>query len=56
MSILFPSSTGSSVCLWRTVSGKMSNMKLEQQTEIKLCVKIGKSFWGNDSPLNIGLW
>ena len=38
-----PSSRGSSTCLWYTVSGRMSDKKLEQQINIKFCVKIGKS-------------
>jgi len=43
MSHLFPSSRGSSTCPWYTVGGKMSDKNLEQQINIKFCVKIGKS-------------
>jgi hypothetical protein len=31
------------MCLWYTVGGKMSDKNLEQQINIKFCVKIGKS-------------
>jgi len=43
MSRSFPSSRGSSTCLWYTVGGKMSDKCLEQRINIKFCVKIGKS-------------
>jgi len=43
MSHLFPSSRGSSTCPWYTAGGKMSDKNLEQQINIKFCVKIGKS-------------
>jgi hypothetical protein len=31
------------MCLWYTVGGKISDKNLEQWTNIKFCVKIGKS-------------
>jgi len=31
------------MCLWYTVGGKMSDKNMEQQINIKFCVKIGKS-------------
>jgi len=40
---LFPSSRGSSVCLWYTVGRKMTDKNLEQRINAKFCVKIGKS-------------
>jgi hypothetical protein len=43
MSHLFPSSRGSSTCPWYTVGGKMGDKNLEQQINIKFCLKIGKS-------------
>jgi len=43
MSRSFPSSRGSSTCLWYTVGGKVSYKNLEQWINIKFCVKIGKS-------------
>jgi len=43
MSRSFPSSRGSSTCLWYTVGGKTSDKNLEQRINIKFCVKIGKS-------------
>jgi hypothetical protein len=43
MSLLFPSSRGSSTCPCYAVGGKMSEKNLEQQTHIKFCVKFGKS-------------
>jgi len=39
----FPSSRGSSTCPWYTVGEKMSDKNLEQQINIKFCMKIGKS-------------
>ena len=42
MSRSFPSSRGSSTCPWYTVGGKKSDKNLEQQINIKFCVKIGK--------------
>jgi hypothetical protein len=39
----FPSSKGSSACLWYAVGGKMNDKILEQQIGIKTCVKIGGS-------------
>jgi hypothetical protein len=42
MSLLFPSSRGSITCPWYTVGGKMSDKNLEQQINIKVCVKVGK--------------
>jgi len=43
MSRSFPSSRGSSTCPWYTVGGKMSDKNVEQQINIKFCVKIVKS-------------
>jgi hypothetical protein len=43
MSDLFPSSRGSSTCPWYTVGAKMGDKNLEQQINIKFCLKIGKS-------------
>ena len=43
MSRSFPSSRGSSICLWYMVGGKMSDKNLEQWINIKYCVKTGKS-------------
>jgi hypothetical protein len=43
MSHSFPSSRGSSTCLWYLVGGKMSDKNLEHQINIKFYVKIGKS-------------
>jgi len=43
MSCSFPSSRGSSTWPWYTVGRKMSDKNLEQQINIKFCVKIGKS-------------
>jgi hypothetical protein len=50
MSHSFPSSTGSSTCLWYIVGGKMSDKNLEQRINIKFCVKICKSA-SETSPL-----
>jgi hypothetical protein len=43
MSLSFPSSGGNSIYPWYTVGGKMSDKNLEQQINIKFCVKFGKS-------------
>jgi hypothetical protein len=43
MSHSFPSSRGSSTCPWYTVSRKISDKTLQQQINVKFCVKIGKS-------------
>ena len=43
MSHSFPSSRGSSTCLWYMIVRKMSDKNLEQWINIKFCVKIGKS-------------
>jgi hypothetical protein len=40
MSHSFPSSRGSSTCPWYTVGGKMREKNLDQQINIKFCVKI----------------
>jgi hypothetical protein len=39
----FPSSRGSSMCPWYTVSRKMCDKNIEQWINIKFCVKTGKS-------------
>jgi hypothetical protein len=31
------------MCSWYTINGKMSDKNLEQQINMKFCVKIGKS-------------
>jgi hypothetical protein len=43
MSRPFPSSRGSSKYLWYAVGGQASDKNLEQRTNIKICVKVGKS-------------
>jgi len=42
MSSSFLSSRGNSTCPWYTVGEKISDKNLEQQINIKFCVKIGK--------------
>jgi hypothetical protein len=41
--LIYASNRGSSTCPWYTVGGKMSDKNLEQQINIKFCVKIGTS-------------
>jgi len=43
MNYSFLSSRGSSMCPWYMVGRKMSDKNLEQQINIKFCVKICKS-------------
>jgi len=43
MNRFFLSSTGSSMCPWYTVGGKMSDKNMERRINIKFCVRIGKS-------------
>jgi hypothetical protein len=43
MNHLFPRSTGSSTYLWCTIGRNMSEENMEQQINIKSCVKNGKS-------------
>jgi hypothetical protein len=42
MNRLFPSSRGISTCPWYTVGGKMSGNNVDQEMNMKFCVKIGK--------------
>jgi hypothetical protein len=50
----FPSRRGSSVCPWYTVGKKISDKNLEQQINVKFCVKIGKSATEILAPLTLG--